>query len=53
MYYLRTESANDAIQSLGVDFSKLKAPDPITYDENLENISCSIDNPDDCIACGS
>jgi ribonucleoside-diphosphate reductase alpha chain len=53
MYYLRTESANDAIQSLGVDFSKLKAPEPITYDENLENISCSIDNPDDCVACGS
>lgn len=57
MYYLRTESANDAIQSLGVDFSKLKAPEPIiepsVYVEDLENISCSIDNPDDCIACGS
>jgi ribonucleoside-diphosphate reductase alpha chain len=57
MYYLRTESANDAIQSLGVDLSKLKAPEPISepivYAENLENISCSLDNPDDCIACGS
>lgn len=57
MYYLRTESANDAIQSLGIDMSKLKAPEPIKavelYDENLENISCSLDNPEDCIACGS
>jgi ribonucleoside-diphosphate reductase alpha chain len=57
MYYLRTESANDAIQSLGIDMSKLKAPEPVKavelYDENLENISCSLDNPEDCIACGS
>jgi ribonucleoside-diphosphate reductase alpha chain len=56
MYYLRTESANDAIQSLGIDISKLKAPEPvqlIQIDENLENISCSLDNPEDCIACGS
>lgn len=57
MYYLRTESANDAIQSLGVDISKLKAPEPVklteVYEENLDNISCSLDNPEDCIACGS
>jgi ribonucleoside-diphosphate reductase alpha chain len=57
MYYLRTESANDAIQSLGVDISKLKAPEPVKlteiYEENLDNISCSLDNPEDCIACGS
>jgi len=57
MYYLRTESANDAIQSLGVDISKLKAPEPVklteVYEEGLDNISCSLDNPEDCIACGS
>lgn len=56
MYYLRTESANDAIQSLGVDISKLKAPEPaqlVNYDESMENISCSLDNPEDCLACGS
>jgi ribonucleoside-diphosphate reductase alpha chain len=56
MYYLRTESANDAIQSLGVDFSKLKTPEPIQlteYSQDIDNISCSLDNPDDCIACGS
>ena len=56
MYYLRTESANDAIQSLGIDMSKLKAPEPIQaiqFDEDLANISCSLDNPEDCIACGS
>lgn len=56
MYYLRTESANDAIQSLGIDMSKLKVPEPIQaiqFDEDLANISCSLDNPEDCIACGS
>lgn len=56
MYYLRTESANDAIQSLGVDISKLKSPEPqpiMDYSQDLDNISCSLDNPDDCIACGS
>ncbi len=56
MYYLRTESANDAIQSLGIDMSKLKAPEPIQaiqFDEELANISCSLDNPEDCIVCGS
>lgn len=54
MYYLRTESANDAIQSLGVDLSKLKQPEPVnSIAETMENISCSLDNPDECIACGS
>lgn len=53
MYYLRTESANDAIQSLGVDLSKLKQPEPVNDIEIMDNISCSLDNPDECIACGS
>jgi ribonucleoside-diphosphate reductase alpha chain len=55
MYYLRTESANDAIQSLGVDISKLNAPEPIQAVDlsGIDNISCSLDNPDDCLACGS
>ena len=56
MYYLRTESANDAIQSLGVDISKLNAPAPIQIQDlaqDMDNISCSLDNPDACIACGS
>lgn len=54
MYYLRTESANDAIQSLGVDLSKIKQPEPaISLIDDMSNISCSLDNPDECIACGS
>ena len=53
MYYLRTESANDAIQSLGVDISKLNVQELATEYSNVDNISCSLDNPDDCIACGS
>lgn len=54
MYYLRTEAASSAIASLGLDFSSNKPEvkiEPII--ENLENITCSLDNPEDCIACGS
>jgi len=53
MYYLRTESANDAIQSLGVDISKLNVQEAAIDLLGIDNISCSLDNPDDCIACGS
>ena len=43
MYYLRSQAATDAIK-----FTLDK-----TSSENLEAIACSIDNPDDCEACGS
>jgi len=52
MYYLRSESANDAIQSLGVDISKLNILEQVVED-NSYDIACSLDNPDDCLACGS
>ena len=42
MYYLRTQSKATALKGLGVDLSKDK-----------EQLACSIDNPENCEACGS
>lgn len=58
MYYLRTKSAVDAIK-FTVDSSYLKQPGtnntekPQVNETALAEVSCSIDNPDDCLACGS
>ncbi len=52
MYYLRTNAATQA-QQVTVDVEKLranKAAEEMTAEEQL---ACSIDNPDDCMACGS
>ena len=58
MYYLRTKAATDAIK-----FTVEKQAEPQIHEyaipneedklKALEAISCSIDNPDDCLACGS
>jgi len=65
MYYLRTKSAVDAIkftvensyvqQANGNEAKAalVSATDKIASEVALAEISCSIDNPDDCIACGS
>jgi ribonucleoside-diphosphate reductase alpha chain len=67
MYYLRSNSKTQARQSLGVDDSTITEipkiettiPKPISSSMSAEEIeamnglTCSIDNPDDCIACGS
>jgi len=70
MYYLRTKSAVDANQGLGIDVGKVKELEakemPITRKEEpnkgiedfsvdiiSNDISCSLDNPDECLACGS
>jgi len=45
MYYLRTQSKATALKGLGVDLSQ--------KDKTDEQIACSIDNPEDCEACGS
>ena len=52
MYYLRTESAVDAIAGLGVDSAALKKS-TMTAEQIESDLTCSIDNPDDCIACSS
>lgn len=61
MYYLRTKAAVDAIK-FTVDSAYLnkpntnasaQAPAVISQEAAMAEISCSLDNPDDCIACGS
>ena len=50
MYYLRTEAASSAIAGLGFEQAKITESTP---DINAQNIVCSLDNKDDCLACGS
>lgn len=67
MYYLRTKAAADAIK-FTVDQSALTVPilgnedallvergqtHILTYEEQQAQLSCSIDNPEGCEACGS
>ena len=63
MYYLRTKAAADAIK-FTVQKEKTAVPTAIAAKEpqavldaqraqNQADLSCSLDNPDDCIACGS
>ena len=49
MYYLRTKSAADAVK-----FTVQKEEVAVkSQEEVLAEISCSLDDPDSCIACGS
>ncbi len=53
MYYLRTKAASDAIK-FTVEHQAEQQLEAIVPDENaLSEISCSLDNPDACEACGS
>jgi ribonucleoside-diphosphate reductase alpha chain len=61
MYYLRSKAATDAIK-FTVDKSQLNQPKEQSQEETTvqaeidqkrSDMSCSLDNPDDCIACGS
>ncbi len=58
MYYLRTKAAADAIK-FTVDQAALDQPNteevlqPVSVDQGMAEISCSLDNPDACEACGS
>jgi ribonucleoside-diphosphate reductase alpha chain len=49
-YYIRTKAATNAIKGLGIDVSKYEIKEE---EQNMSDLTCSIDNPDDCIACGS
>ena len=49
-YYIRTKAATTAIKGLGIDTSKY---DIKSKDENLSDLTCSLDNPENCDACGS
>jgi len=54
MYYLRSKAATSAIQ-FTVEKSAKEQPDakaPVE-DQNRSDMACSLDNPDECEACGS
>jgi ribonucleoside-diphosphate reductase alpha chain len=56
MYYLRTKAATQAIQFTVQKQAKSQLEPVVSGKEEYtaeEVIACSIDNPDDCIACGS
>ncbi|MGZ8549079.1 MAG: ribonucleoside-diphosphate reductase subunit alpha [Chitinophagaceae bacterium] len=51
MYYLRTKAATDAVKfTVDMDTMKQAATDKALA---VEQISCSLDNPEGCISCGS
>jgi ribonucleoside-diphosphate reductase alpha chain len=47
IYYLRNKSASDAVKFTVQEESKKSVED------QMAEISCSLDNPDDCLACGA
>lgn len=48
MYYLRTKSASDAVK-----FTVQEQTAQKTIEEQMSEISCSLDDPEGCISCGS
>lgn len=46
IYYLRNKSASDAVKFTVQEDNK-------STEEKMAEISCSLDNPDDCLACGA
>ncbi|MEJ8804370.1 ribonucleoside-diphosphate reductase subunit alpha [Pontibacter sp. H249] len=53
MYYLRTKAAVDAIK-FTVEKQAAETLSPVyNQDQNRSDMSCSLDNPDACEACGS
>jgi ribonucleotide reductase alpha subunit len=63
MYYLRTKAATDAIKFTVEGHSnhnhksntqeEISGVAVVSKEEAMEQIVCSIDNKDDCLACGS
>ena len=53
MYYLRTKAAADAIK-FTVEKQAAETLEPLAMvEQNQSDMSCSLDNPEDCEACGS
>jgi len=46
IYYLRNKAASDAVKFTVQEDTK-------SVEEKMAEISCSLDNPDDCLACGA
>lgn len=52
MYYLRTKAAADAIK-FTVEKQRDAKPTEETIKQNQADMACSLDDPDNCISCGS
>ena len=52
-YYIRTKAAVNAIKGLGMDSPKSVEIPVKAEEDNYSDLTCSIDNPEDCEACGS
>jgi ribonucleoside-diphosphate reductase alpha chain len=48
IYYLRNKSASDAVK-----FTVQEEKDVKSVEEQMVEISCSLDSPEDCLSCGS
>lgn len=53
MYYLRSKAATDAIKFTVAKEEELQPNTEALKEQNQADMACSLDNPDDCIACGS
>jgi len=53
MYYLRTKAAADAIKFTVKKEEKVQPTDAEIEVQNRSDMSCSLDDPDGCLACGS
>lgn len=53
MYYLRSKAATDAIKFTVTKEHEQKVDTEAIKAQNQADMACSLDNPDDCIACGS
>ena len=52
-YYIRTKASSEALAGLGVDLTVLQQKQDEALDNIANDVSCSLDNPEDCISCGS
>ena len=52
MYYLRTKAATDAIK-FTIEKEVVEEPTAKSLEEVEADVACSLDDPDDCEACGS
>jgi ribonucleoside-diphosphate reductase alpha chain len=52
MYYLRTKAATDAIK-FTIDKNAIQEPTAKSLEEAQAEMACSLDDPDNCEACGS
>jgi ribonucleoside-diphosphate reductase alpha chain len=59
MYYLRTQAAADAIKFTVDQAALLEKPngeveaEVVSVEAGMSQITCSLDDPDGCVACGS